>query len=781
MHYNLEVLNDKEFEELAKDLLDTKLGTNLEIFKAGKDGGIDLRDSWKTENKYIVQVKHYVGSKFSNLISSLQKEKNKLQAISPKPKHYIVFTSLPLSPTETNKIKQLLEPFVTTTDHIYGRKRVENLLSKNKDVEQKFFKLWLTSTNVLKSVLHNAVFNNSEFYTEKIIQRVKYYVYTKNMEDARRKLAENKFLIISGEPGVGKTTLAYILVYKLLGDGFKLIYSDRSIKDAEHLLSNDPQEKQVVLIDDFLGSNLLELYQPINTESKIIGFIEKFSLSKNKYLIFTSRTTLLNQANHQYEGLRRSGASVLSNYELKISDYTLFEKAKILYNHLYHGEISETYAESFYTNHNYLKIIKHKNYYPRLIQFITTEQKFKVSGYTNVEDFIFDSLTNPDEIWRYAFENQLCRPEQLLLETVFSFGDGAFNLDIVEEAFDNRYQYEIEKGNTQRELNGFQNALKKLLDGFLKILINPKTKEKLIQFINPSLADFLIKYIEQNQNEKYNIWASAKYIEQLTNTFTKLFLLHISVPSRHVKKYLIAFKFNIADFESINQDYSVTFKIIDFLFEFFKPVFPENTQVVNGLLYGLVRKRGKLDAWRLCNLLIDINLEGIEEPINIVKDNWEEFVTLIIDNIRSSSDFELLQELFGEYDEDLGSYLENDDVRYDFHYMVTKFFEDQINEHDFHTVIDPADFDYYDIRIIERRLEQKIDEMYTDYISNANLYDYWDLLEPDYNIDVSDIIYEFQRNLSTADYIYDGKEYLGRLKESQKEDVDESIDRLFRR
>src|SRR5690606_28418380 len=182
MHYNLEVLNDKEFEELAKDLLDANLGTDLEIFKVGKDGGIDLRNSKNLENKHIVQVKHYVGSKFSNLISSLQEEKKKLQVILPKPKHYIVFTSLPLSPAETSKIKLLLEPFITTTDHIYGRKRVENLLSKNKDVERKYFKLWLTSTNVLKTVLHNAVFNNSEFYTEKIIQRVKNYVYTQNID-----------------------------------------------------------------------------------------------------------------------------------------------------------------------------------------------------------------------------------------------------------------------------------------------------------------------------------------------------------------------------------------------------------------------------------------------------------------------------------------------------------------------------------------------------------------------------------------------------------------------
>src|SRR5690606_30954939 len=187
MQYNLEVLNDKEFEELAKDLLDAKLSTDLEIFKVGKDGGIDLSSSRKRENEYIVQVKHYLGSKFSNLIFSLGEEKKKVDRIVPPPKHYIVFTSLPLSQQQAKDIKDLLEPFITSTHYIYGRRRVENLLSNNKSVERKFFKLWLTSSNVLKSVLHNAVFNNSEFYTEKIIQRAKQYVHTGNMDGAMEK------------------------------------------------------------------------------------------------------------------------------------------------------------------------------------------------------------------------------------------------------------------------------------------------------------------------------------------------------------------------------------------------------------------------------------------------------------------------------------------------------------------------------------------------------------------------------------------------------------------
>lgn len=781
MRYNLEVLNDKEFEELAKDLLDAKLNIDLEIFKVGKDGGIDLRDSKLTENRCIVQVKHYVGSNFSNLISSLRKEKKKLESIVPSPKHYIVFTSLPLSPQQTKDIKELLSPFVKSTNDIYGRTRVENLLSKNKIVERKFFKLWLTSTNVLQSVLHNAIFNNSEFISEKIIHRSKLYVHTENIEKAMRILEKNKFLIISGEPGVGKTTLAYMLVYQLLGNGFKLIFSDRSIKDVENLLSNDPVEKQIVLIDDFLGSNLLDLYQPINTESQIINFIGRLSSLKNKYLIFTSRTTLLNQANHKYESLRRTGISFASNYELKIFDYSLIEKANILYNHLYHAELSDKYKDIFYLNHNYLKIIKHKNYYPRLIEFITTEQKFNLSGYAKVQDFIFESLDNPDEIWCFAFENQLTRSEQIFLETLFSFGDRQLGLDVIEEAFEHRYKYEIMEGNTQRELNAFQNALKKLMDGFLKMEIDSKTSIKKISFVNPSIVDFLIKYINKNQNEKFNIWASAKYIEQLTSRFAALWDKNLIVPKRGVEQYQLALTSNVNILQTLNENNSVAFEILDFKIDFFTKFQSVNAPVIHDLLSKIIKNGGKINSWRLCSVLISLNLEGLEEAVSFVTKNWDKFICLIIENIVSASDLELLQSLFSEYGRDFADYLADDELGYDFHYIVTKLFEQQIEDHDFNSEIQASDFDYFTDRIIEEKLQNKIDQMYIDFIGYSNLDEYWELLEPSYEVNIADIIYEYKRNLSTDEYIHDYKEYRERTTQHSYVNVEDSIHQLFRR
>ena len=55
-NFNFSVLNDKELEELARDLLNRKFNLDFQNFKRGKDSGIDLRLSSSTKTNYkIVQ------------------------------------------------------------------------------------------------------------------------------------------------------------------------------------------------------------------------------------------------------------------------------------------------------------------------------------------------------------------------------------------------------------------------------------------------------------------------------------------------------------------------------------------------------------------------------------------------------------------------------------------------------------------------------------------------------------------------------------------------------
>lgn len=70
--FNYKNLCDYEFEILCKDIMQKKLGVPLQIFARGRDGGIDITDDTVSKN-VVIQVKHYINSKYSDLISSLKK------------------------------------------------------------------------------------------------------------------------------------------------------------------------------------------------------------------------------------------------------------------------------------------------------------------------------------------------------------------------------------------------------------------------------------------------------------------------------------------------------------------------------------------------------------------------------------------------------------------------------------------------------------------------------------------------------------------------------------
>ena len=96
MTYDFKSLSSADFEELTRDLLQAELGFRLESFKAGKDGGIDLRHSKDEGNTLIVQCKHY--SDFTTLFQTLKREAVKVKKLNPD--RYILSTSVGCNPQQ---------------------------------------------------------------------------------------------------------------------------------------------------------------------------------------------------------------------------------------------------------------------------------------------------------------------------------------------------------------------------------------------------------------------------------------------------------------------------------------------------------------------------------------------------------------------------------------------------------------------------------------------------------------------------------------------------------
>ena len=76
--FNFNNFSDFEFEILCKDIMQKKLGIKLYTFPRGRDGGIDITND-PASRTLVIQVKHYINSKYADLISSLKKEVGKVK------------------------------------------------------------------------------------------------------------------------------------------------------------------------------------------------------------------------------------------------------------------------------------------------------------------------------------------------------------------------------------------------------------------------------------------------------------------------------------------------------------------------------------------------------------------------------------------------------------------------------------------------------------------------------------------------------------------------------
>jgi hypothetical protein len=75
-------LSPHDLEILVRDLLHAEWSATLESFKAGRDGGVDLRYARGPHN-LVVQVKHYVKTGLPGLMRDLKAEAAKVVTLKP--------------------------------------------------------------------------------------------------------------------------------------------------------------------------------------------------------------------------------------------------------------------------------------------------------------------------------------------------------------------------------------------------------------------------------------------------------------------------------------------------------------------------------------------------------------------------------------------------------------------------------------------------------------------------------------------------------------------------
>lgn len=514
MHnYDFEILQYNEFENLTRDLLQAEFGIYIESFKDGKDGGIDFRFGQTEDAECIIQVKRY--KSVPSLMSQLKKEVEKVRVLNPK--RYILSTSVPLSPANKEEIMNLFAPYIVNTQDIFGRGDLNNLLGKHPEVEKIYYKLWLASTNVLQELIHKDVRNWSDFELETIKEEIKTYVVNDSFYKAMDILKQYGYVIISGIPGIGKTTLARMLVYDLLAHGFnEFVCIENNLQDGARLFQDG--KTQVFFFDDFLGSNTF-FYGEKDFENKLISFIKAVQRSKGKLFIMTTREYILAQANEYYEKFKIHQVDI-AKCTLDLTAYSQTIKARILYNHVAEAHLPIEYIEQLIKNKNYLKLVNHPYFNPRVIEMYIDRGEWRKDASKDFIPSFLRMFNKPTCVWEKAFK-ALPKEAKYALLVLGSMGG-----DVHEEDWHTAYQYFCQV--TQKELHlhstddEWQDVIRILEDCFIRTNRTKVYNQIVIKLYNPSVSGFVVEYVRSNKDVQMQLLHGARYVEQLYSIFTTI-------------------------------------------------------------------------------------------------------------------------------------------------------------------------------------------------------------------------------------------------------------------
>lgn len=645
--FNYSVLSDYEFELLCRDVMSRHLDVSLRITSKGKDKGVDITDD-AANNNIVIQVKHYAISSISTLISSIKKEKNKVERI--KPKEYYVCCSRDLTNSKITEIYNCFKPYMSSANNVLTESFFDRFLSEksNMDILRKHTKLWLCSSNILELINNRDMFIDCDYLLADIDQEAKTFVQTSYYQKCRESIEKYPVLFILGAPGVGKTITTKMLALEYSKNDYKIRYlASNSISDLKEALSEDDNEKELVIMDDCLGQTYFKIGETQGKE--IVSLLSYISRHQNKKIILNSRVTIYNEAMDSFQEFKDfMGRHSNTIHYINIESLTPVEKGMILYNKLYFNETYDKYRDEILNNRSYRKIVLHGNFTPRIAEYITNPNTSIQSG--QFVDFALECLDNPQEIWKNEFERRLQHVDRLFLVTLFSLTEHDEDEKTVKRAFESRISRDPQIDNTIAQ---FYTVVNRLNHSMIKVIDKHGTRH--IGVINPSVNDFLRAYIQENSNERNGIIESATEYTQFFRINDSSISERItngtidSIHFRDDKSKLQTILYYICRNKLVVDDYRVTFCIIlSYLHKLTDITCVSNEELLcmclSDDINNIYATRGMLTEKSLGDYLDGLSVEEWEHLLICIDKHhveylYDEYANLFIDALNSFFDY----------------------------------------------------------------------------------------------------------------------------------------------
>ncbi len=480
--FSFDALSPADFEDLSRDLIGRELSVRFEAFGPGPDGGMDGRHA-AAGKRTILQAKHYRLSDFNGLARAMTAERASIETL--KPDRYLLTTSRPLTPLNKDRLAMTIGPALRNKADIFGNEDINALLRKHTDVQKSHVKLWLSGAGMLERVLHAAAHNFTMLTEEDIKAKVRVYAENPSFKAGRDILEQIHVLIVSGPPGVGKTTLAQLLCYAYLAEDWELV-AIRSLDDA--LAHLDDSKRQVFFFDDFLGRIALDARALSNQDSDLARFISRVRRTPNARFILTTRAYIYEEARLQSEALSSKSFDVAS-YVLDVGIYTRRIRARILYNHLIFAGASEAHIQELVKNGAIKQIVDHEHYSPRIVQALTDVERMEEIKPADYPREFISALNDPLSIWDKPFRTHIASRCRHLLFAMFVSNEHGVEIEDLEEVYTPLHQAMSRSFALPFGPKDFEEALRTLEGSFITI------SNKHVSFTNPSVRDYLARYL----------------------------------------------------------------------------------------------------------------------------------------------------------------------------------------------------------------------------------------------------------------------------------------------